>query len=121
MLLMTDTNNQFVIIIILKKSGVFNISGLQIRFLKVKVSICSTKFFLIVFSKTCFRVEKTEVLSDDLQTSEKKVELVKHVSSNTVKKLGASLLGAGTSDPEKKLVGYLFQSFSIWQDIIFLW
>ncbi|XP_060581324.1 rho GTPase-activating protein 44-like isoform X2 [Ruditapes philippinarum] len=49
------------------------------------------------------RVEKTEVLSDDLQTSEKKVELVKHVSSNTVKKLGTSLLGAGTSDPEKRL------------------
>ncbi|XP_053393123.1 rho GTPase-activating protein 17-like isoform X6 [Mercenaria mercenaria] len=49
------------------------------------------------------RVEKTEVLSDDLQSSEKKVELVKHVSSNTVKKLGTSLLGSGASDPEKRL------------------
>ncbi|KAL4240846.1 Rho GTPase-activating protein 17 [Mactra antiquata] len=49
------------------------------------------------------RVEKTEVLSDDLQTSEKRVETVKHVTSNTVKKLSVSLLGAGSTDAEKRL------------------
>ncbi|XP_052771167.1 rho GTPase-activating protein 44-like isoform X7 [Mya arenaria] len=51
------------------------------------------------------RSEKTEVLSDDLQTSEKRVELVKQVSTNSHKKITASLLVSSTSasDPEKRL------------------
>ncbi|XP_052266116.1 rho GTPase-activating protein 44-like isoform X4 [Dreissena polymorpha] len=51
------------------------------------------------------RSEKTEVLSDDLQTAEKRVELLKQVSSNTYKKLSSSLLVANTSasDADKRL------------------
>jgi len=56
-----------------------------------------------------FRSERTELLSDDLQSSEKKVELVKLVSTNTGKKVQGSLLGAGASDVDKRLVcAYIF-------------
>ncbi len=60
------------------------------------------------------RSEKTEVLSDDLQTAEKRVELLKQVSSNTYKKLSSSLLVANTSasDADKILVS-LAEIFSL--------
>jgi hypothetical protein len=50
-----------------------------------------------------FRAEKSEVLSEDLQTVEKRVELVKTVCQSTAKKIGGCLQGQG-SDLEKRLV-----------------
>lgn len=50
-----------------------------------------------------FRAEKSEVLSEDLQLVEKRVELVKHVYQTITKKLGAGLQTAGV-DMEKRLV-----------------
>ena len=44
------------------------------------------------------------MLSDDLQSSEKRVDLVKHVYSNTCKKVGVSLLSTGTNDLDKRIV-----------------
>lgn len=69
--------------------------------LKYADAVPTVSFVVIIIH---FRVEKTEVLSDDLQSSEKRVDTVKHVTSNTIKKLGSSLLSAGSSDPEKRLV-----------------
>lgn len=50
-----------------------------------------------------FRAEKSEVLSEDLQTVEKRVELVKTVCQSTSKKIAGCLQGQGT-DYEKRLV-----------------
>ena len=51
-----------------------------------------------------FRAEKSEVLSDDLQSSEKKVDTAKHVYTTTCKKVSASLLSTGTNDLDKRIV-----------------
>ncbi|XP_062589777.1 rho GTPase-activating protein 44-like isoform X2 [Saccostrea cucullata] len=48
------------------------------------------------------RAEKSEVLSEDLQTVEKRVELVKSVCQSTAKKISGCLQGQGT-DFEKRL------------------
>ncbi|XP_061175332.1 rho GTPase-activating protein 17-like isoform X6 [Saccostrea echinata] len=48
------------------------------------------------------RAEKSEVLSEDLQTVEKRVELVKSVCQSTAKKIAGCLQGQGT-DFEKRL------------------
>lgn len=51
-----------------------------------------------------FRAEKTEVLSEDLQNAEKKVELLKTVLQNMVKKLAVLLHAYTVHDQDKKLV-----------------
>ncbi|XP_064626283.1 rho GTPase-activating protein 44-like isoform X2 [Lineus longissimus] len=48
------------------------------------------------------RAEKTELLTENLSSIDKRVELIKHVSANTVKKLSGCMQGQGT-DVEKRL------------------
>lgn len=50
-----------------------------------------------------FRAEKSEVLSEDLQSVEKRVDLVKTVCQSTSKKIAGCLQGQGV-DMEKRLV-----------------
>lgn len=50
-----------------------------------------------------FRTEKTEVLSEDLQSVEKRVDQVKDVSTRTTKKIEA-WVKTSSSEYEKRLV-----------------
>ena len=50
------------------------------------------------------RAEKTEVLSEDLQNAERRVEVLKSVLQNLVKKLTASLHAHGIQDRDKRAV-----------------
>lgn len=63
------------------------------------ISITGMHFMSVLY----FRAEKSEVLSEDLQTVEKRVELVKTVCQSTSKKIAGCLQGQGT-DYEKRLV-----------------
>ena len=58
-----------------------------------------TKFFFFYY----FRAEKSEVLSVDLLSVEKRVDQVRAVCTSTAKKLAMSIQGSGT-DMEKRLV-----------------
>uniref|UniRef100_A0A673MIW1 BAR domain-containing protein n=2 Tax=Sinocyclocheilus TaxID=75365 RepID=A0A673MIW1_9TELE len=55
-------------------------------------------------NQTVGRAEKTEVLSEDLQQVEKRLELVKQVSHSTHKKLTACLQGQQGVDVDKRSV-----------------
>lgn len=52
------------------------------------------------------RAEKSEVLSEDLQSVEKRVDQVKHAAQATSKKIAMGLQGTG-ADMDKRLVSYL--------------
>ena len=52
-----------------------------------------------------FRSEKSEVLTEDQQGNEKRVEVVRQVSHNLVKKVTALLEAPPGTDAEKRLVG----------------
>ena len=67
----------------------------------VNLSFCSSS-----------RAEKSEVLSDDLQSSEKKVDTAKHVYTTTCKKVSGSLLSTGTNDVDKRTVSTKSSSLS---------
>ena len=52
-----------------------------------------------------FRAEKSEVLTEDQQGSEKRVEVVRTVSHNIIKKVTALLEAPPGTEYEKRLVG----------------
>ncbi|XP_076309682.1 rho GTPase-activating protein 44-like [Tachypleus tridentatus] len=58
-----------------------------------------------IADQTFLRAEKTEVLTEDLVSAEKRVELVKQSCQNTAKKVAGCLQSGGTdvSGPEKRL------------------
>lgn len=56
------------------------------------------------------RVEKSEVLSDDLISVEKRVELVRQACQTTMKKMQLSIQGTGP-DQEKRVVSFLFHRY----------
>ncbi|XP_013779944.1 rho GTPase-activating protein 44-like [Limulus polyphemus] len=58
-----------------------------------------------IADQTFLRAERTEVLTEDLVSAEKRVELIKHSCQNTAKKTAACLQTGGTdvSVPEKRM------------------
>ena len=52
----------------------------------------------------CDRAEKTEVLNEDLQVLDKRVESIQKACSTMYKKMRECLVTAAVPDPEKKLV-----------------
>lgn len=64
-------------------------------------------FFFFFF----YRAERSEVLSEDLLSVEKRVEQVRSACMNTAKKLDLSMQGSGT-DFEKRLVSISASSSS---------
>lgn len=65
-----------------------------------------------VYFYLAYRAEKSEVLNEEEQTVEKRVELLKNVCQNFHKKITAFLKSHGSStDVEKRLVRKVFEWF----------
>lgn len=59
------------------------------------------------------RAEKSEVLNEEEQNVEKRVELLKNVCQNFHKKIVAILRSHSTADAEKRLVGKTFYFYML--------
>ena len=64
----------------------------------------------MLFLHFVFRAEKSEVLTEDQQGNEKRVDIVRQVSHNLIKKITALLEAPPGTDPEKRLVNNHFYS-----------